>query len=922
MDKFISFILLSFIRFALWFRYRVKIKGLENLNSETLNKPGGILFLPNHPTVFVDPTLVTLAVFNKYPIRPLIVEYMYYLPIVNWFMKRMNALPIPNFGTSSNSLKKKKADKVVETVIHELKKGDNFLIYPAGKVKHQAREQISGSAVHRIVQSVPEANIVLVRTVGLWGSSFSRALTGSTPSMFKQIFNGMKKVFKNLLLFTPRREVTIELVPVGPDFPYQASRLEFNRYLEKWYNRPDGLTDTTEEEPGDSLYLVSYSRWREELPTVYSQDNKTTANIDLEMIPIDIQNKVKNKLFEMTQIPPSQIYPDMNLGTDLGLDSLDNAELLTFLDDQYDVSGVPVNELTTVKKVMALAAKQVTFGEAVEEELSDLSQWNQPRPQAGLTVPDAATIHEAFLRRCDQMGNAAACGDARAGVLTYANAKLRVVLLAEYIRHLPGEYIGILLPSSVAAYLTVLACQLAGKIPLMVNWTVGSKHLESVVALSKVQVVLSSWAFLDRLDNVDLKGIEDLIVTLEDARSQFTLKDKVKAFFRSKKKTDALLSAFNVQNMKKEAPAVLLFTSGTESMPKGVPLSHENILSNQRAAIHGVPLVKDDVLLGILPPFHAFGFTVSGLLPLLIGLRVAYYADPTNGKGVAKAIERWSGSVICGAPNFLRGMFKNAQPGQLKTLTLCVTGAEKAPPDLFQMVYDLKHCALIEGYGITECSPVLTINREGNPKQGVGEPLPGVDICIIDLESHQPIAQGQQGLIVAKGPNIFAGYLNKGLSSPFVSVNGEHWYSTGDLGYIDSQGNLILSGRLKRFVKVGGEMISLAAIEEALHHQLVPNVQMETDEEGPILAICAKEEAGEKPKIFLFTRFRTSIEEANKSLREAGFSNLVKIFKVQQLAEIPVMGTGKINYRALEAQLSTLNNSNNHQQEVMTKCGV
>lgn len=905
MNKVFTFILSGLISLAFKFRYRVTIKGLDKLDSQTLNKPGGILFLPNHPTVFVDPTLVTLAIWNKFPIRPLVVEYMYYLPIVNWFAKFLRAVPIPSFGASSNSLKKKKADRVIESVIDDLKKGDNFLIYPSGKVKYHASEQISGSAVHRIVQSAPEANVVLVRTIGLWGSSFSKALTGKSPPMFKQIWVGIKTVLKNLIFFTPRREVTIEFVPAGPDFPYQASRLEFNRYLEKWYNRPDGLTKTTQEEPGETLYLVPYSIWNRQLPTVAVTAKPAKSQIELSSIPLEIQKQVKQKLSEMTQIPVQSIKPEMNLAFDLGLDSLDTAELITFLDDHYDVVGVPVAELTTVERVMALAAQQVALAEVVEEEKIDLSKWHKPRPEAEVSVPAGETIIEAFLRQCDIMGDAIACGDDRAGVLTYAQAKMRVIFLAEYIRHLPGEYIGILLPSSVVAYLTVLACQLAGKIPLMVNWTVGPKHLESVVALSQVKVVLSSWAFLDRLENANLNGIEDLIVTLEDARMEFTWKDKLKAYLRSKKKTESLLSTFKIQDTTCKAIAVLLFTSGTESMPKGVPLTHENILSNQKAAIQGIPLVKDDILLGILPPFHAFGFTVSGLLPLLIGIRVAYYPDPTNGKGMVQAIKKWDATVICGAPTFLRNMFKSAEPNQLDSLTLCVTGAEKAPPDLFQMVRSLKHCSLIEGYGITECSPVLTVNRDGDSKRGVGEPLPGVELKVIDLETHQPVPQGQQGLILARGPNIFPGYMNKGLNSPFIFVNGQQWYSTGDLGFLDKQGNLILSGRLKRFIKVGAEMVSLASIEEALQHNLVVASKLE-GEEGPALAICAKEETGEKPKIFLFTRFPTSIEEANKSLKDAGFSNIVKISQVQQLSEIPIMGTGKINYRALDAQVLTL----------------
>lgn len=918
MRNFLALALLYFMRFALWFRYRVTIKGLDKIDPAILNKPGGVLFLPNHPTYFVDPTLVVLAVWKKYPIRPVIVEYMYYTPIIHTIMRFLNALPMPNFGTSSNSLKKKRADKVLETIIEDLKNRQNFLIYPAGKTKHQAREVIGASGVHRIIQSVPEANVVLVRTTGLWGSRFSRALTGGRmpPEMFENILWGIKKVFKNLLFFTPRREVTIEFEPAGPQFPYQASRLEMNRYLEKWYNRPDGILPQQGEEPGESLYLVSYSMWKEELPTI-NPIERAEENIDISKVPAVIQEKIKHQLTEMTQIPSDQIKPDMDLAGDLGLDSLDNAELITFLDDQYEVSGVPVHELTSVGKLMALAAKQVSFGEPAEEEQVNLSQWNKPRKHQKASIAAGQTIPEVFLNCCQRMGQQVMCGDNTAGVVTYADAKLRVLLLADYIRHLPGNYIGILLPSSVAAYLTILACQLAGKVPLLINWTVGPRHLESVVALSQVQVVLSSWAFLDRLENVDLNGIEDLIIMLEDVRRELTLKDKLKAYFRSKLGTKALLSLCKVQKMNKDTQAVLLFTSGTENMPKGVPLSHENILSNQRACLEQVNLLADDVLLGILPPFHAFGFALSGLLPILCGIRVAYYPDPTDGKGLVRAIDRWQATLICGAPSFLKGIFKNAHTDQLKTLRLCFTGAEKAPSELFQMVDSLGHCQLWEGYGITECSPVITINKTGDQTQGVGQPLSGVQLCIVHLDTHQPVAQGQQGLILTRGTHVFNGYLNKGISSPFLMINGESWYSTGDLGYLDIKGNLILSGRLKRFIKVGGEMVSLAAIEDALQKTVGKKAGL--SDEGPILAVCAKEEAGEKTKIFVFTRFSTSLEEVNRALREAGFSNLVKVYKIHQLAEIPLMGSGKIHYRALEGQIPLLLNNNSQQELCKTQ---
>lgn len=903
MKNFVAYILLWLMKCALWFRYRVTIKGVENLNSKTLNKPGGVLFLPNHPTVFVDPTLNTLAVWRKYPIRPMIVEYMYYTPVIHWFMRFLNAIPIPNFVVASNSLKKKKTERVIDTVINDLRNGQNFLIYPAGKIKLSNKEIIGGaSGVHQIIQAVPEANVVLVRMTGLWGSRFSYALSDSHPLMFATIFWGMKQVLKNLLFFTPRREVTIEYVPAGPDFPYKGSRLEMNRYLENWYNRPDGLSEAAEPYPGETLKLVPYSMWKKELPKI-EKGIAAQEDIDLTAIPDDIQAKVKERLAEMANIPVEKVSPQLSLAADLGLDSLDAAEIIAFLNDEYDLSGVPMNELKSVGRVMAIAAGQVTFKEVQEEEVKDLTTWRKPTPSDVVSIPEGDTVIEVFLRNCDKMGDAVACADNRSGVLTYNQLKMRVVLLAEYIKTLPGEYIGILLPASVAAYVTILACQLAGKVPMPINWTVGSRHLDSVATVSGVQVVLSSWSFLDRLENVDLTAIEDKIVMLEDLRRKFTLLDKGKAFLRAKRNAKSILKLFHADLLTKRDKAVLLFTSGTEGMPKGVPLSHENILSNQRATITLLELYRSDVLLGSLPPFHSFGFTVTGLIPLVAGIRVAFYPDPTDGRGLAREVSKWGVTIVCAAPSFLKAIFKAAEEDQLNSVRLYVAGAEKTSPEVLQLAKEkAPQASFKEGYGITECSPVLTVNKTGLSAHGVGSSIPGVELCVIGIDTHQPLPIGERGLILARGAPIFAGYINPGLSSPFLTVNGKAWYNTGDLGYFDNEGHLILAGRLKRFIKVGAEMVSLGAIEEALLHVMLKKKGNEESDDGPILAICAKEQAGEKPKIILVSKFPISADEVNKSLRESGFSNLVKVNQVEQVAEIPILGTGKVNYRALEAQ--------------------
>jgi long-chain-fatty-acid--[acyl-carrier-protein] ligase len=898
----LEYLLAIFIKLLLRLRYRITVKGLDALNAETLKAKGGVLFLPNHPAYFVDPLIATLSVWPKFQIRPMVVEYMYYTPLVHSVMRFMNAIPIPDFVTSSNSLKRKKNEKVTQTVINGLKQGENYLIYPAGKVKYTGNESIGGaSAVQRILQETPEANVVLVRLKGLWGSRFSRAVLNGAPKLSQVTGELLKTVLKNLLFFTPRRHITVELLPAPADFPREGSRLEINRYLEQWYNQPDGLTEQEGSAPGDSLMLVSYSLWKKEFLPLRELAVQPDQEVDLEQIPKEVQDKIIHKLAELKECSPAEIKPHMDLARDLGLDSLDLAEMAAFLHEKFEIEEVSGNEFTSVAKVMGIASKQISTQKESKETVPEPSKWQNKRPHARVFIASGQTIPEIFLNQCKMQGSTIACADLRVGVQTFASLKLRTILLAEYLRKLPGDYIGIMLPASVAANLLILAAQLAGKIPLMVNWTVGPRHLESVIQLSKVQTVITSWAFIDRLENVDLNGVDDRLLMLEDMIRTFTLRDKLKAFIRSKKSTRSLLRLFGVDKKTGADQAVLLFTSGTESMPKGVPLSYENILSNQRAALEAVSVYADDVLYGLLPPFHSFGFTVSGILGLLAGVRVFYYPNPTEGKKLAVEFERWGVTIMIGAPTFIKGMLKSGTTEQFKKMRLCVTGAEKAPPELFQMLENVgKPDILLEGYGITECAPVLTMNPPGAAHKGVGKALPGIQLCIVHPETEQLLPTGERGLILAKGPNVFKEYLNPGLSSPFLILNGESWYKTGDLGFLDAEGNLTISGRMKRFVKMGGEMISLASVEEALLQSAVKK-GWPLEQEGPSLALCAKERPGEKTKLFLFTRFPLAVDDANQALKESGFSNLVRISSVVELPEIPIMGTGKIHYRQLQS---------------------
>ncbi len=874
-------ILLSFGALLLRFRYRITYKGLDQVKALLDKTNTGALFLPNHPAVIVDPLIVSVPTIREFGIRPLIIDYMFYHPAAHLVAKLINALPMPNFGTSFSPLKLKRAERSLKTISDGLKDGDRFLVYPSGTTKLQAKEVVGGAfGVHQLVQENPQIPIVLVRITGLWGSSFSRAPThGGSPHTNKALKNGLWTVVKNLFLFVPKRQVVVEFEVADSSLPRQASKQEFNRYLENWYNKPFGPE-------GEPISLVSYAFWKEQL---LDFEEKEEISYDLSKVSEEVKKQVRAKIASLAKVDEKEVLPDLKLVENLGLDSLDHAELVAYLETEFDVAGVAPEQLTTVASVFLFAAGALSKREK-EEAKFNMKGWEKKRGRSKLSLPEGSSLPELFFKTADANLFEIASADPLLGPVTFFRCKKTVFLLAEAIANMPGENIGILLPASTTSYLLVLACQLAHKTPVMINWTVGGKHLETVVEVSKLETILSSWAFLDALDAVDLSSIEPLLVFLEELKATFTPLDLIKASMKA-------YAVTTVADIERDETAVILFTSGTEGMPKGVPLSHDNIISDLRGALDTVELFKDDALLAMLPPFHSFGFSVTGLLPFIAGLKSVFYPNPTDSKRLAKAIGHWKITVLCSAPTFLKNILSFTKDVDTSSIRMVIAGAEKAPDELFSLLSKSAPSALfVEGYGITECSPVLSANVSGDRKNGVGKPLQGIEVKIVDPENlsvERP--QGAVGLILASGPNVFSGYLNKGLSDPFIELDGKKWYQTGDLGAFDLEGNLILSGRLKRFIKIGGEMISLTAIEETLCNQ--------TDAEPNSFVVVTEGDLLGKVQLVLFTTKDMTVQSVNQLLRKGGSSNLVKIEKVMHLDAIPLTGTGKVAFRQLEKLL-------------------
>ncbi len=891
MRPLLKFITFKLIQLLLATRYRIEYKGREKLNSSNLSKKGGVLFLPNHPAE-VDPLIAGCGIWSQYYPRPVIVEWISKVPIVKWVMNLMRAVTIPDFERRTSQFKRGRADEAFETVVEGLKKGDNFLLYPAGKLKLTEKEVIGGaSGLHKIIQAYPDVNVVLVRTTGLWGSTFSKGWNGKEVVFLQAVAHAVKAVIKNFFFFLPKRKVIVEYEPYNDKFPWNASRGELNRALEQWYN-----------EKSDPLTIIPYQFWSKRVIRHYSPPNIVTETVNVDQ---NTQDEIKREIARISKILPTEIKPEMHLCSDLRLDSLDLQDLVTFLEERYNVRRIDPYQLTTVASLMNTAARPEDVSSEGLEISDSSSNWKVFAKAGGVRATIyGSSIPEAFFRIAYHRKKDLACADLISKEVNYERMMLSIILLSKKIEQLPGKYIGVLLPASIAVNAVVIATQLAGKVPAMINWTVGKHHLEAVKEATKLKAVITSEAFMKNLHDLDLSPISQELVLIESLRNQISLYEKLKASFLVKMKYETLVKKLNLSKLTKDDIAVLLFTSGTETLPKGVPLSHQNILFDMKSAFDRVKTTNTDVILGFLPPFHSYGFTVCGILPLVSGVRVIYYPNPTHYKKLAGLIDKWKVTFLAGAPTFLKGILQPAQKDLFKSLRIIISGAERAPDTLLEKIQ--KTCPqadFLEGYGLSECAPILTLNIPGELHQGVGPALDGVEILILHPETKEVVAQGETGQVLARGPNIFKGYLGPVKTSPFLEYDGKQWFKTGDLGYLDERGYLTLVGRLKRQIKIGGEMVNLNALEEGLIKKLIDEgmIDLSTQDE-PSVAICSAEEK-DRPRIYLFSTIDLELDEVNKRIKKLGFSNLHRIHRIEKIEKLPLMGSGKIHYRKLEDHL-------------------
>ncbi|WP_348663171.1 AMP-binding protein [Chlamydia vaughanii] len=515
---------------------------------------------------------------------------------------------------------------------------------------------------------------------------------------------------------------------------------------------------------------------------------------------------------------------------------------------------------------------------------------------------EGQTLLERFLKLCSDLTSDAICWDEQLGVLSYNSFRKAVIALALKISKYPEKNIGIMMPASAGAFIAYFAVLLSGKIPVMINWSQGLIELQSCIELAEVHHILTSKQLVDHLRQQHGDAVEypAQLIYMENIRKQLSLWDKVRIGFYFSLSPKWLMRMFNVMDQDGEDTAVILFTSGTEKFPKGVPLTHANLLANQHGCLKFFNPQETDVMMSFLPPFHAYGFNCCSLFPMLIGCPLVFAYNPLHPKTIVEMIDNTRSTFVGSTPLFFDYLIKTAKKHQssLSSLRFAVIGGDAFKDSLrARAKKDFPHIVLCQGYGTTECSPVVTVNSENSPESEscVGIPIEGMDVLIISEETKVPVSSGEVGLVVIRGTSLFSGYLQADPNQGFICLGGERWYVTGDLGYVDHHGELFLQGRLSRFVKIGSEMVSL----EALENLLLTGFGISQEQEGIPLVVCGI--PGDKVKLCLFTTFFTTRHEVNDILKNLKTSSIMKISYQHQLESMPMLGTGKPDYRALNS---------------------
>jgi acyl-[acyl-carrier-protein]-phospholipid O-acyltransferase / long-chain-fatty-acid--[acyl-carrier-protein] ligase len=477
---------------------------------------------------------------------------------------------------------------------------------------------------------------------------------------------------------------------------------------------------------------------------------------------------------------------------------------------------------------------------------------------------------------------------------TFRKLLIGADLMAQQMRgSLPSTsaHVGVLLPNISATPVICLSLWSLGHVPALLNFSTGIPVMLACAQLAEMKQILTSREFLKKarlnLEPLTKAGIQ--LLYIEDLRAGITGGQKFSTLIKHRLWPRMALAC----DKGYEDTAVILFTSGSEGVPKGVALSHKNILANIRQMLAITDLQDNDRVFNCLPMFHSFGLTVGTLLPLVRGLYSFVYPSPLHYRVVPSALYDRDCTVFLSTNTFLNGYARKAHPYDFRSMRYLFSAAEKLQETTAKTWSEKFGVRILEGYGATECSPCVSVNTPLQPRNGtVGRLLPGIEY---KLEPVEGVEDG--GRLHVRGPNIMKGYLNADANEKFKAEGG--WYDTGDIVAVDSDGFLSVRGRMKRFAKISGEMVSLTAVEDALAGAF-PQFGLRCQ----IAVVSVPDEDKGERLIAISNEPKLTIDDLRKVIKGKGLTNLCVPKEIKAVREIPKLGTGKINHRELQKLIS------------------
>jgi acyl-[acyl-carrier-protein]-phospholipid O-acyltransferase/long-chain-fatty-acid--[acyl-carrier-protein] ligase len=465
--------------------------------------------------------------------------------------------------------------------------------------------------------------------------------------------------------------------------------------------------------------------------------------------------------------------------------------------------------------------------------------------------------------------------------MRYGRALAASLIFSERFRGLEKGFVGIMIPTSAACSLTVLGALMSGRTPVMINYSTGAaENARYAQKKCGFRTIITSRALIEKIGCPFVDGM----VFIEDIVGGISIAEKLKGGLTARLPVSLILRS--IHGGEEDDDLVVLFTSGSEKNPKAVELTHRNIFSNIESFSEAVGLSDQDRMFANLPFFHVFGLTINLWTPLYHGMTIISYANPTDYSTIVSRIRCEKPTVMAGTPGFLQGYLRKSEQGDFRSLRLVVCGADKCPETVRQEFHEKHGITLYEGYGATETSPVISVNTPGDNKPGsVGKPLPGVQVRIEDYETGEDCPPGRTGRILVSGDAVMKGYYGD-LEETSMRIR-HGWYDTGDMGFVDEDGFLWHAGRLKRFVKIGGEMVSLVKVEDVLERLLPADV-----------SCCVVDIPDVRKGAKIVAAVTKAVDERMLLQRMAGhLPNISLPRQMVVIEELPKMGSGKIDFR-------------------------